>query len=185
MVEGINTNGYSVKVSPVLCYAFMENVAAGGRFSYNRSLLKLDNLDLNINEDMNLNVKDLYQLKHAYSGMAILRNYISLGANTRFAIFNETQLEIGGSQSKVLSGKGVALTGTYQTSRDFNLAVSPGLVAFINNFMAVEVNVGVLGFSFSKLRQITDQVQVGERSSNRGSFKINLFSIGMGIAFYL
>lgn len=185
VVEGINMDGYSVKVSPVVCYAFKDNLAAGGRFLYTRSLSKLDNVRVNINEDTSFDLKDMYRLSHTYSGMAILRNYISLGKSTRFALFNETQLEIGGSQSKLLNGSGESFSGTYETARDFNIAVSPGLVAFINNFMAVEVNVGVLGFSFNKVKQVTDQIEVGERSSNKGSFKINVFSIGLGIAFYL
>ena len=43
----------------------------------------------------------------------------------------------------------------------------------------------VLGLDFSKVKQTTDQVYVGERSSSSANFKINLFSIGLGIAFYL
>ena len=59
------------------------------------------------------------------------------------------------------------------------------MVAFINNYTAVEVSVGVLGFDFSKTRQTTNQVYVGERSLNSAKFRINLFAIGLGIAFYL
>lgn len=68
---------------------------------------------------------------------------------------------------------------------DAQIGMSPGLIAFINNFTAVEVSVGVLGFNYSKVRQVTDQVQFGERNSSSANFRINLFSIGLGIAFYL
>ena len=51
--------------------------------------------------------------------------------------------------------------------------------------MAVEVSVGVLGLNFNKVRQTTDQVYIGESSYNSANFKINLFSIGLGVAFYL
>ena len=185
VIEGIDMDGYSVKVSPVICYAIKDNLAVGGRFMYSRSLSKLDNVNININEDNSFELKNMYQLQHTYSGMAILRNYISLGRSTRFALFNETQFEVGGSQSKLLNGKGESMSGTYETAREISIAVSPGLVAFINNFTAVEVNVGVLGFSFNKVKQVTDQVNTGERHHHRGSFKINIFSIGLGIAFYL
>jgi hypothetical protein len=58
-------------------------------------------------------------------------------------------------------------------------------VAFINNYTAVEVSVGVLGFDFSKTHQVTDQVYIGDRSMHSASFRINLLSIGLGVAFYL
>lgn len=185
VVDGFNSDGYTFKVSPMLCYAFKDNVAAGGRFSYGRTLTKLDNVTLNLDEDTKFDVNDLYQLKHSYGAIGILRNYINLGTSKRFALFAETRLEFGGSQSKVVTKKGDSLTGTYTKTTDFGLGVAPGIVAFINNYTAVEVSVGVLGLNFSKVKQTTDQVYIGERSSGSANFKINLFSIGLGIAFYI
>lgn len=185
VIDGFNSDGYTFKVSPMLCYAFKDNVAAGGRFSYGRTLTKLDNVTLNLDEDTKFDVNDLYQLKHSYGAIGILRNYINLGTSKRFALFAETRLEFGGSQSKVVTKNGDSLTGTYTKTTDFGLGVAPGIVAFINNYTAVEVSVGVLGLNFSKVKQTTDQVYIGERSSGSANFKINLFSIGLGIAFYI
>ena len=147
--------------------------------------MKLDNVTLNLDEDTQFDVNDMYQLKHAYSAIGILRNYINIGSSKRFGLFAETRLEFGGSQSKVVTKDGNSLTGTFSKTTDFGLGVAPGIVAFINNYTAVEVSVGVLGLNFSKVKQTTDQVYVGERSSSSANFKINLFSIGLGIAFYL
>ena len=185
VIENLSGEGYSFKVSPVLCYAFKDNLAAGGRFMYSRNYTKLDNIGLHIDEDLNLDISDLYELKHSYSAMAVLRNYINLGSSKRFALFNEVQLELGGSTSRVLNGKGDNLTGVYQTSFDASIGLSPGMVAFINNYTAVEVSIGVLGFNMSKTRQVTDQIYKSNRSSTSANFNINLFSIGLGIAFYL
>ena len=185
IVDGLNSDGYTFKVTPMLFYAFKDNLAAGAKFSYKRTLFKLDEATINIDEDNQFDINNLYQLKHTYGGMAVLRNYISLGSSRRFGLYCDMQIEIAGSQSKVISGSGESLTGTYATSTDFNLGVAPGMVAFINNFTAVEVSVGVLGFNFSRTRQVTDQVYVGERSLNTANFRINIFSIGMGITFYL
>lgn len=185
VMDGFNSDGYTFKVSPMVCYAFKDNVAAGGRFSYGRTLTKLSDLSINLDEDNQFDVNDLYQLKHSYSAMAVLRNYVTLGSSRRFALFSETQLGMGGSQSKVVSKGGDSVTGTYSTTTDFNIGVAPGIVAFINNYTAVEISVGVLGLNFSKVKQTTDQVYTGERSSSSANFRINLFSIGLGIAFYL
>ncbi len=185
VIEGFSGKGYTFKVSPVLCYAFKDNMAAGGRFVYQRSLNRLNNIDVVINDDTSFKVSDFYQLTHSYSGVILLRNYISLGNSKRFGLFNEAQLTIGGSQSKLVSGKGESLTGTFERTTDLQIGFAPGLVAFINNYTAVEVSIGVLGFNYSKVRQIEDQVKVGERTSSRANFKINLFSIGLGVAFYI
>ena len=185
VIENLSGEGYSFKVSPVLCYAFKDNLAAGGRFMYSRNFTKLDNIGLHIDEDLNLDISNLYELKHSYSAIAVLRNYINLGSSKRFALYNEVQLELGGSTSRVLNGKGDNLTGVFQTSFDASIGLSPGMVAFINNYTAVEVSIGVLGFNVSKTHQVTDQIYKSNRSSTSANFNINLFSIGLGIAFYL
>ena len=183
--EKINSDGYSFKVSPMFAYALKDNMALGGRFKYGRTMVRMDETQLNLDDDNQFDINNVYQLKHSYSVMAIFRNYIHLGDSKRFAIFSETQLEVGGSQSKVANGKGEALTGTYSKSTDLGFGVSPGMVAFINNYTAVEVSIGVLGVNLSKKHQITNQVETGEQSSTSANFKINIFSIGLGIAFYL
>ena len=185
VVGKINSDGYSFKLSPMFAYALKDNMALGGRFKYGRTLVRMDETQLNLDDETSFDINNIYQLKHSYSAMAIFRNYIPLGDSKRFAVFSETQLEVGGSQSKVSNGKGEALTGTYSKSTDLGFGVSPGMVAFINNYTAVEVSIGVLGVNLSKTRQVTNQVETGEQSSTSANFKINIFSIGLGIAFYL
>jgi hypothetical protein len=185
VIENINSTGYNFKVSPMFAYAIKNNMALGLRGGYNRQLLKVNNADLNLGEDMNLGVSDYYSLKHTSTGSLIYRNYITLGKSKRFALFNEMQLTYGYGQAKLVDSSGAAVTGTYETTHDIAIGCSPGLVAFINNSTAVEVNVGVLGFNYSQTKQVTDQVYVGYRKASQMNFKINIFSIALGIAFYL
>lgn len=185
VIESVSGEDYTFKVSPLLCYAFADNMAAGGRFGYKRSLTKINQMDLEVGEDLSFNLNDVYSLSHSYSGMAMFRNYISLGNSKRFALFAETQLTFEGGQSKFVNGKGDDLTGTFSKKFDVELGVAPGLVAFINNYTAVEVNVGVLGLNYGRTRQVTDQIHIANQSSSSINFRINIFSIGMGIAFYL
>ena len=185
IVDNINADGYTFKVTPMMLYAFRDNIAAGVKMNYKRSLVKLEGVSFNVDEDNQFDMDNLYQLSHSYGGMMVLRNYISIGSSRRFGLYCDIQVEYAGGQSKILSGEGESLTGTYATNKDFNIGVAPGMVAFINNYMAVEVSIGVLGFNFSKVRQVTDQVYIGERSLNTANFRINLFSIGLGISFYL
>lgn len=185
IVEKINADGYTFKVSPLVSYAIKDNMAIGTRVNYGRSLTRMDETKLNLDDENSFDISNIYELKHSYSVMAILRNYIPLGSSKRFALFSETQLEIGGGNSKVANGRGESLTGTYSTSKNISFGVAPGMVAFINNYTAIEVNVGVLGVGLSKKEQVTNQVERGDQSSTSANFRINLFSIGLGIAFYL
>ncbi|MCQ9309967.1 hypothetical protein NQ009_12685, partial [Staphylococcus hyicus] len=108
-----------------------------------------------------------------------------IGNSRRFGFFNEAQLRIGGGQSKICNGRGQDLTGTYERSWDVHVGLAPGMVMFLNNYSAIEVNVGVLGFSYTDTRSTTDQIYTAKRDNKSANFKINLFSITFGVAFYL
>lgn len=185
VLEGINSDSYSFKVSPMVMYSFKDNLAAGGRLAYKRSLIKVDKARFVLASDTDYNIDNLYSLSHSYSGMAAFRNYISFGNNKRFGMFNEVQLQLGGSQSKLCNGSGDDLTGTYERSFDLDVGLAPGMIMFLNNYSAIEVNVGVLGFSYTATKSTTDQVYVARRNYQTANFKINLFSITFGVAFYL
>ena len=186
VVEGIESKGYTFKVSPMIAYALRDNMAIGGRFIYSRSLLKLDKADLNLggeDSDLNFEVNDYYSLRHSYSVAVIWRQYIPLGRNKRFALFNEMSLAAGGTQARFANDSPVK--GTYETGYTLSLGISPGIVAFATNNMAVEVNVGVMGISYTHTKQVHNQVSVGKRNTSMMNFKVNIFSIGLGMAFYL
>ena len=186
VVEGIESKGYTFKVSPMIAYALRDNMAIGGRFIYSRSLLKLDKADLNLggeDSDLNFEVNDYYSLRHSYSVAVIWRQYIPLGRNKRFALFNEMQLSGGGTQARF--AKDSPVKGTYETGYTFSLGISPGIVAFATNNMAVEVNVGVMGISYNHVKQVHNQVREGKLDTSMMNFKVNIFSIGLGMAFYL
>lgn len=185
IVEGINADSYTFKVSPMLMYCFRDNLAAGGRFAYSRSLIKIDQARFVLDSETDYTLDNLYSLSHSYSGMAAFRNYISFGSNKRFGMFNEVQLQISGGQAKLCSGSGEALSGTYERSFGLDIGLAPGMIMFLNNYSAIEVNVGVLGFSYTSTKSTTDQIYVARRNSQQANFKINLFSITFGVAFYL
>lgn len=185
IIENLNGDTYSFKVSPMLMYAFKDNLAAGGKFTYTRQRTKLDQARVVIDSETEYDVDNLFSISHNYSAMAAFRNYISFGTSTRFGMFNEVQLQFGGGESKLCNGSGDNLTGTFERTYSVNVGVAPGLVMFLNNYSAIEVNVGVLGFGYTHTRSVTNQVQVAHRNGKHANFKINLFSIQFGMAFYL
>lgn len=185
IVEGIDGDTYSFKVSPMLLYCFKDDLAAGGKMAYTRTRTRLDNASVVIDSESSYDVENLYRISHNYSAMGVFRNYMSLGRSRRFGFFNECQLQVGGGESKVCNGRGKELTGTFERSWDLHVGLAPGMVMFLNNYSAIEVNVGVLGFSYTHTKSYTDQIYEASRGSKSANFKINLFSITFGVAFYL
>lgn len=186
VVEGIDSKGYQVKVSPMVAYAISNNMALGVRFTYGRSLARFDNADMQFGDDesgTHIIIKNYYMLRHSYTASAIWRQYIPLGKSKRFALFNEVQLSYGATQGRFANDYPVK--GTYETGYNLSLGISPGIVAFATNNMAVEVNVGVMGISYQSVKQTHNQVTVGKRETSMMNFKVNIFSIGLGLAFYL
>ncbi|MDE6217569.1 MAG: hypothetical protein K2F64_01055 [Muribaculaceae bacterium] len=185
ILENISGDTYSFKVSPMVCYIFKDDMGAGGKFSYSRSLTKLENADIILDSETDTNISHLYRLNHSYSVTGIMRNYFSIGRSKRFGFFSELQLQLGGGQSKITRGRGIDLTGNYERDFSMNVGVAPGMAVFLNNYSALEVNVGVLGFSYTSTKSIRDQIYVARRNAKSANFKINLFSITFGVAFYI
>lgn len=183
--ENLSGDTYSFKISPMLFFAFQDNLAAGGRFAYDRQQTRLDKGSVKIDSETNLDIENLYSISQNYTATAAFRNYISFGKSTRFGMFNEVQLALGGGQSKLTSGTGADFTGTYQRNFNLDIGLAPGMIMFLNNYSAIEVNVGVLGFSYHDTKATTDQIYVARRKTQFANFKVNLFSIMFGVAFYL
>ena len=185
IIENLSGDAYTFKVSPMLMFAFKNNLAAGGRFSYSRTKTKLDRADIVLDSETSYGVENFYSISHTYAGTGAFRQYLSLGNSTRFGLFNEVQLQVGGGQSKICNGAGEDFSGTYSRHLNLNVGLAPGVVVFLNNYSALEVNVGVLGFNYTHNHLITDQIYVANMKTSSANFKINLFSITFGVSFYI
>lgn len=185
IVENLNGDTYTFKVSPMVMFCFKDNLAVGGRLSYSRSRTRLDGASLVLGADTSYDVDNLYSISHNYHGTAMFRNYISLGKSMRFGFFNEVDLSLGGGQSKLVNGTGDELTGTYERNFNLNIGLTPGVIMFLSNYSALEVSIGVLGFNYTHTHSISDQIYHAERNRKSANFRINLFSVQFGVAFYI
>lgn len=186
IIEDIRSEGYNMRVSPMVAYAISNNMAIGIRGVYSRTNQTIDNADLKFGDDetgTEIFVDAFKAVTHTYTVSAIWRQYIPLGRSRRFAIFNEISLGAGGTQSIFAADQPVR--GTYERGYTLSLGVSPGLIAFATNDVAIEVNVGVMGINYTDVDQIHNQVEVGSRRTSSMNFKVNLLSIGVGVSFYL
>lgn len=185
IIEDINSDGYRFSVSPLVCYAIKDNMSLGVRFAYGRNKLMVDTAKIGI-DDIEIDIRDYYSLSHDFTGMVVYRNYIPIGNSKRFALFNETQLAVGVGEAKLINGRNAnSVVGTYEESLSLRLGLNPGLIAFVNDHLAVEVNVGMLGLQYNSIDQVHNQVYKGSREATQINFKVNVFSIGFGLAYYL
>lgn len=189
LINDIDSEGYTVTVSPMIAYAPWRNMAVGVRFGYGRSLFALDNASLSVS-DVDINVDMFHQIKHSYTGTLFWRPYIPLGTTNRFALFAEVQLSFSGGQSRVVAATSEIdgyqdYRGTYTNSFGASIGLQPGIVAFITNNAAVELSIGVLGIGFDRQLQTKNQVEQGKTNSLDTNFKLNLLSVGFGMSFYL
>lgn len=193
IIDGIESEGYTVNVAPMIAFAPWRNMAVGVRFGYGRSLLALDNAALSFGEGesgVNINVDYYHKIKHTYTGSLFWRPYIPLGHSQRFAVFAEVQLNLSGAQSRIVAEDGVIdgmqnYRGAYSKSFGASLALQPGIVAFVTNNTALELSIGVFGIGYERTDQIYNQIEEGTFESSDMNFKVNLLSIGFGVSFYL
>lgn len=185
ILENLNGDTYSFRITPMLAYAVRDDMAIGGKFSYTRNLTKFEKGSVILDSETDYSVDNLYRLAHNYYGLAFMRNYFSLGSSKRFGFFTELQLQLGGGQSKIMQGKSNDITGAYERNFSLDIGLAPGLIVFLSNYSALEVNVGVLGFSYTHTKQISDRIYVSKRQSKSANFRINLFTITFGVSFYL
>ncbi len=185
IVDGISSVGYNVTVSPMLVYAFRPNLAAGVRFEYNRTLLNLDSAMMSFGGDdgVDIGIDDYYALQQSYTMMAIVRQYIPIGSSKRFSLFSELRLEYGAVRAKFAYDQPVQ--GTFSKGYDVGISIVPGIAAWVTNDVAFEVSVGMIGLGYSHRDQVHNQVTYGEVNSSQLSYGLNIFSIGLGVAFYL
>lgn len=185
VLKNIEGRGYDFGVSPFVGYCFRDNMAAGVRFAYNRTYLDLGNFDLNLGEDFNISLDDVYYLEQSYEVSGFLRTYMPVGRSKIFGLFNECRLTYGYARGKNSTGSGTSYDGTFETAHSLEIGFAPGVSAFVTDWAAVEVSMGVMGFNFKWVDQKTNQVEHGKRRTSSGDFKINLFSINIGMTFYL
>ena len=183
LINDINSKGYNISVNPKLLYMIKDNMGVGMKFSYDRSMLDLASANLSI-ADIEMGAKDCYQINHKYSAYALCRAYVPFANIKRFSLFADVMLGGSFKQGKAFNAGKEYVTGTYQQAASLELAVNPGIMAFLTDRLALEFNVGLFGVSYGWKNQITNQVSTGSTDLTSAGFTVNLLSLGVGLSYY-
>lgn len=183
LIDGVNSKGYNVSVNPKLLYMVKDNMGVGMKISYDRSMLDLASAGLSIAE-IEMNAKDCYQINHKFSAYALCRAYVPFGDIKRFSLFADVMLGGSFKQGKSFNAGGTYVLGTFEQAYSLDLAVNPGLMAFLTDRLAFELNVGIFGVSYGWKEQVRNQVTNGSSDLTSAGFTVNLLSLGVGLSYY-
>lgn len=184
ILKNIEGKAYTFTVSPSFSYFFRDNVAIGARFSYKRDYIDLGNIDIDISDDLSFTITEASLLEHMFYGTGFIRTYINIGESRRFGLFNEARVTLGFGQGKTSSGKQETRYGVYEKITHLQVGFAPGLTAFVTNNAAIEVSVGIMGFDSKWVDQEHNQISDASYRNTSAKFKIDLFSINLGMTYY-
>ena len=185
VLKDIDFEGHTFSASPYFGYFVAKNIAVGGRYSYKRNYAYLGNLDLNLGEDFNISLDNLYYLAHTHTLSSFVRTYQSLGKSNIFGFFSEIRASYAYSREKNTTGSGADYEGSFARSHSLQLTFCPGLAVFVTDFLAAEASIGVMGLQYRWKDQHTNRVESGSSKNYGANFKFNLLSINLGLTFYL
>ena len=185
VLKDINFEGYTFSAGPYFGYFFANNMAVGGRFSYKRYFFNLGEFDLNLGDDFNIGLKDLYYLQHNYESTLFVRSYLPLGNSKIFGLFGEFQLNYTFAEGKNSTGRDETFTGVYECTHNLEIGLAGGMVVFLADHVAAEVMLNVGGYRVKWGSQNTNNIEEGRITSSGANFKIDLFSIKFGVTYFL
>lgn len=185
VLKDINFEGYTFSAGPYFGYFFANNMAVGGRFSYKRYFFNLGEFDLNLGDDFNIGLKDLYYLQHNYESTLFVRSYLPLGNSKIFGLFGEFQLNYIFAEGKNSTGRDETFTGVYECTHNLEIGLGGGMVVFLADHVAAEVMLNVGGYRVKWGSQNTNNIEEGRITSSGANFKIDLFSIKFGVTYFL
>lgn len=181
LLKDFSFKGKMYSVSPTVGYFFRNNQVMGMKFVYSRGIADLGSLAVDFDDDMNFTLSDISYYSQKYTASVFYRNYVGLGADKRFAIFNEVDLAFGSGSSRFKRSYDGELRDTKTMTSEWSLNFSPGVTMFIMDNVCFNISFGVFGIHYTHDRQYTNGVNEGSRVSSGANFKFNIFNINFGL----
>ncbi|MCD8209158.1 MAG: hypothetical protein LUD72_14565 [Bacteroidales bacterium] len=191
LLQNTKGNYETVGVAVHGSYFVRKNMSVGARFSYDRDWLAIGSLALDLGEDLDFDIDNFSYYKNSYSASVFMRNFIPFGQSKRFALFYEVRATYSYGESKSYSAEYddvldmTIKDGTFAKINKFEFGVVPGIMAFLSDYVAAEVSIGMLGVKYQHNKQIRNQVEVSEMERTSARLKVNLFSLGFGVSYYI
>ena len=185
ILNDLNVKVKAYSLQPSFSYFFSNNQSVGVNFNYTRMLCDLHGMQFDMGDDLSFSLSDVSYYSQTYSSAIAYRNYVGLGRDRRFGVFNEVELEFGAGSSRFQRYYNGELRDTRTNSMTASLNFSPGLTVFVMDYVSFNISFGVFGVKLHREKQQTNGVDEGTRFSSGANFKFNIFNINFGMAVYI
>lgn len=181
IVKDFDFNGTMYSIKPSVSYFFKNNSSMGVKLNYTRANGDLGRLKVDIEDDVNFDIKDVTYYSDNIALGVFYRHYVGLSRAKRFGVFNEVDLSFGSGSSRFKRSYNGELRDTRTNIVNASLNFSPGLSIFIVDQAAFNISFGVFGLHYQHEKQKTNGVEEGSRTSSGANFKFNVFNINFGL----
>lgn len=185
ILTDLNVKVKAYSLQPSFSYFFRNNQSIGVNFNYTRMMLDLGSMGFDMGDDLSFTLSNVNFYSRSYSSAFAYRNYVGLGRDRRFGIFNELELAFSAGSSRFQRYYNDVLRDTRTNTMTLALNFSPGVTVFIMDQVSFNVSFGVFGIKMHHERQTTDGVEEGSRFASGANFKFNIFNIKFGVAAYI
>lgn len=182
ILTNCDTKIKAYSVQPTIGYFFAHNQCVGMKFNYTRMNLDIADLGVDFEDDVNFSLHDVSYYSNSYSTSVFYRNYVGLGRERRFGVFNDVDLAFGSGTSRFRRSYNGELFDTRTNSVTASLNFSPGVCIYIMDYLSFNVSFGVFGVKLHHEKQTTNGVNEGSRFSSGANFRFNIFNINFGLA---
>ncbi len=185
VIKDFDFKGTIYSVKPSVAYFWKNNQSVGIKFNYTHSDLNMPHLAVDFDDDINFSIRDVSYYSETYSVALFYRNYVGLGREKRFAIFNDVDISFGGGVSRFKRYYNNELRDTKTDIFEAALNFSPGVCVFVMDYVSFNVSFGVFGIKMRNEKQKTNDVEEGSRFTSGANFKFNIFNINLGIGIHI
>ncbi|MDD2197620.1 MAG: hypothetical protein PHE03_04405 [Bacteroidales bacterium] len=139
--------------------------------------------------------REIRNFKRNYGVVGFIKNHIPASSNNVFFITNQTELFYGYENGPSETYVSNSLERKYSVKHSMGLNIRPGILIFFTDNFAFDINMGVLGLSFSKedvnytyppnnIPSENDRKKNSRNKSTDLNLKFDLLRVGFGFSYY-
>lgn len=187
-VENFNQRAFNVRLEGSYFYKENVSVGLGLQLGENKADLIANLLD-------NSYTRNIRNFSRSYGVLGFIKNHIPLSSNEVFYATNQTELYYGYKSGPSETLIGDILERQYAEKHSVGVSIRPGILVFLTNDFAFDLNMGILGFSHSKEDvsykypennppSESNRKHNGSNKSTDLNLKFDLLKLGFGFSYY-
>ena len=171
-------------------YFYKENVSVGLGLQYGEN-----KADLLANLLNNSYERDIRNFSRSYGAVGFIKNHIPISSNNVFYVTNQTELFYGYKSGPSETFIGDILERKYASKHSVGVSIRPGILVFLTDNFAFDLNMGILGFSHSNENvrfqypennppSESNRKEDSRNKSTDLNLKFDLLKLGFGFSYY-